>query len=208
MDLVGVLRAASSPCLAYTPAAMDGGLPDEELMLRFGGGDAAAFDVLYERHRGGVFRYLLRQCGNRASAEELFQDIWMNLVQARSRYRVEAKFSTYLYTLAHHRLMDHFRRHKGLELVSLDQDEDDPLDLPASATVQPERAAESREQAARLLALVEALPAVQREAFLLHEEGGLSLEEIARVTDSNREAVKSRLRYALAKLRDGMKDYL
>jgi RNA polymerase sigma-70 factor (ECF subfamily) len=187
---------------------MDGGLPDEELMLRFGGGDAAAFDVLYERHRGGVFRYLLRQCGNRASAEELFQDIWMNLVQARSRYRVEAKFSTYLYTLAHNRLMDHFRRHKGLELVSLDQDEDDPLDLPASATVQPERAAESREQAARLLALVEALPAAQREAFLLHEEGGLSLEEIAGVTDSNREAVKSRLRYALAKLRDGMKDYL
>jgi RNA polymerase sigma-70 factor (ECF subfamily) len=187
---------------------MDGGLPDEELMLRFAGGEAAAFDVLYERHRGGVFRYLLRQCGNRASAEELFQDIWMNLVQARGRYRVEAKFSTYLYTLAHNRLMDHFRRHKGLELVSLDQDEDDPLDLPASATVQPERAAESREQAARLLALVEALPAAQREAFLLHEEGGLSLEQIAGVTDSNREAVKSRLRYALSKLRDGMKDYL
>jgi len=194
--------------LAYTPAAMDAGPSDEELMLRFGGGDAAAFDALYERHRGGVFRYLLRQCSNRAAAEELFQDIWMNLVQARSRYRVEAKFSTYLYTLAHNRLIDHFRRHRSVDLVSLDQEEDDPLELPGAATLQPERAAESREQAARLLALVEALPPPQREAFLLQEEGGLTLEEIAGVTGSNREAVKSRLRYALAKLREGMKDYL
>jgi len=194
--------------LAYTPAAMDAGPSDEELMLRFGGGDAAAFDALYARHRGGVFRYLLRQCSNRAAAEELFQDIWMNLVQARSRYRVEAKFSTYLYTLAHNRLIDHFRRHRSVDLVSLDQEEDDPLELPGAATLQPERAAESREQAARLLALVQALPPPQREAFLLQEEGGLTLEEIAGVTGSNREAVKSRLRYALAKLREGMKDYL
>jgi RNA polymerase sigma-70 factor (ECF subfamily) len=181
---------------------------DEDLMLRFSGGDAAAFDALYARHRGGVFRYLLRHCRNHAAAEELFQDIWMNLVQARSRYRVEAKFTTYLYTLAHNRLMDHFRRGKGRELVSLDQEEDDPVDLAASATVQPERAAQSREQVRRLIELVAALPAVQRQVFLLHEEGGLSLEEIAAVTGANREAVKSRLRYALAKLREGMKDYL
>lgn len=194
--------------LAYTPAAMDAGPSDEELMLRFGGGDAAAFDALYERHRGGVFRYFMRQCGNRAAAEELFQDIWMNLVQARGRYRVEAKFSTYLYTLAHNRLMDHFRQHRRHDLVALDQDDDEALELPGSVTLQPERAAQSRQQAARLLALVEALPAAQREAFLLQEEGGLTLEEIAGVTGSNREAVKSRLRYALAKLREGMKDYL
>lgn len=194
--------------LAYTPAAMEAVPSDEDLMLRFSGGDAAAFDALYARHRGGVFRYLLRHCRNHAAAEELFQDIWMNLVQARSRYRVEAKFTTYLYTLAHNRLMDHFRRGKGRELVSLDQEEDDPVDLAASATVQPERAAQSREQARRLIELVAALPAVQRQVFLLHEEGGLSLEEIAAVTGANREAVKSRLRYALAKLREGMKDYL
>jgi RNA polymerase sigma-70 factor, ECF subfamily len=194
--------------LAYTPAAMEARASDEDLMLRFSGGDAAAFDALYARHRGGVFRYLLRQCRNRAAAEELFQDIWMNLVQARTRYRVEAKFTTYLYTLAHNRLMDHFRRGKGLELVSLDQEESDPLQLPASAAVQPERAAQSRQQARRLMELVAALPAAQREVFLMYEEGGLSLEQIAAATGANREAVKSRLRYALAKLRDGMKDHL
>ncbi len=195
--------------LAYTPAAMEATPSDEDLMLRFSGGDASAFDALYARHRGGVFRYLLRHCRNQAAAEELFQDIWMNLVQARGRYRVEAKFTTYLYTLAHNRLMDHFRRGKGLELVSLDREEDDPpLELAASATAQPERAVQSREQARRLIELVATLPTAQRQVFLLHEEGGLSLEEIATVTGANREAVKSRLRYALAKLREGMKDYL
>jgi len=88
-------QAVAATCLAYTAAAMDAGSSDEELMMRFAGGDAAAFDVLYARHRGGVFRYLLRQCQNRATAEELFQDVWMNLVHARSRYQVQAKFATY-----------------------------------------------------------------------------------------------------------------
>ena len=194
--------------LAYTPAAMEARPSDEDLMLRFSGGDAAAFDALYARHRGGVFRYLVRQCRNQAAAEELFQDIWMNLVQARTRYRVEAKFTTYLYTLAHNRLMDHFRRGKGVELLSLDQEESEPLELPASPAVQPERAAQSRQQARRLMELVAALPAAQREVFLMYEEGGLSLEQIAAATGANREAVKSRLRYALAKLRSGMKDHL
>jgi RNA polymerase sigma-70 factor (ECF subfamily) len=187
---------------------MDAQLSDEELMLRFGAGDAAAFDPLYARHRGGVFRYLVRQCGSRSQAEELFQDVWMNLVQARGRYRAEAKFSTYLYTLAHNRLMDYFRRQRRPAPVSVDQEEDDPPVLPAPPTVEPERVAQSRQQAARLLALLDALPDAQREAFLLHEEGGLSLDEIAEITGANREAVKSRLRYALAKLRDGMKEYL
>jgi len=194
--------------LAYTAAAMEAMPSDEDLMLRFSDGDAAAFDALYARHRGGVFRYLLRHCRNPATAEELFQDIWMNLVQARGRYRVQAKFTTYLYTLAHNRLMDHFRRTKGLELVSLDSEVDDPPELAASATAQPERATQSREQARRLIELVATLPAAQRQVFLLHEEGGLGLKEIAAVTGANQEAVKSRLRYALAKLREGMKDYL
>jgi RNA polymerase sigma-70 factor (ECF subfamily) len=187
---------------------MDAGSSDEELMMRFADGDAAAFDALYTRHRGGVFRYLLRQCQNRATAEELFQDVWMNLVHARSRYRVQAKFATYLYTLAHNRLIDHFRRHKRLHLVPLVDEDNDPAQLQASSALQPERGAQAREQAAQLLQLVAELPEVQREAFLLHEEGELSLDEIAQVTGVNRETVKSRLRYAMDKLREGMKDYL
>jgi len=197
--------AAASP--AYTPAAMHAQSPDEELMLRFGAGDAAAFDTLYARHRGGVFRYLLRQCGNRAQAEELFQDIWMNLVQARTRYRVQAKFATYLYTLAHNRLMDHFRRQRAAGPV-YDQQEDPLPEFPAPPTAEPERVVQSRQQAERLLGLVRELPAAQRETFLLSQEGELSLEEIAQVTGCTRETAKSRLRYALAKLREGMQELL
>jgi RNA polymerase sigma-70 factor (ECF subfamily) len=182
---------------------------DEELMLRYGAGEAAAFDLLYSRHRGPVFRYLLRQCASRGAAEELMQDIWLNLIQSRTRYHVEAKFTTWLYAMAHNRLIDHYRRHKGLQLVSLEGDgEEDSIELPAQSNLQPERQAQGREQAARLLWLVESLPALQREAFLLQEEGGLSLEQIAEVTGVGRETVKSRLRYALDKLREGMKDYL
>jgi len=197
--------AAASP--AYTPAAMHAQPPDEELMLRFGAGDAAAFDTLYARHRGGVFRYLLRQCGNRVQAEELFQDIWMNLVQARTRYRVQAKFATYLYTLAHNRLMDHFRRQRAAGPV-YDQRDDPLAEFPAPSTAEPERVVQSRQQAERLLDLVRELPPAQRETFLLSQEGELSLEQIAQATGCTRETAKSRLRYALAKLREGMQELL
>jgi RNA polymerase sigma-70 factor (ECF subfamily) len=183
---------------------------DEALMLRYAQGDAGAFDPLYARHRGGTFRYLLRRLGNnRALAEELFQDVWTNLIAARERYKVEAKFATWLYTLAHNRLVDHYRRHRTLDVIALGAaEDDDPPEIPAPGTVQPERQVEARQGAARLLALVEGLPPAQREAFLLHEEGGLSVDEIAQVIGADREAVKSRLRYALAKLRSGMEDLL
>lgn len=184
---------------------------DEALMLRYAQGDAGAFDPLYARHRGGTFRYLLRHLGgDRALAEELFQDLWTNLIAARERYKVEAKFTTWLYTLAHNRLVDHYRRRRGLELAPLHPigEDDDLPEIPAPATVQPERQAEARQGAARLLALIEALPSAQREAFLLHQEGGLGVDEIAQVIGVDREAVKSRLRYALGKLRGGMEDLL
>jgi RNA polymerase sigma-70 factor (ECF subfamily) len=184
---------------------------DEGLMLRYAGGDAAAFDLLYARHRGPVFRYVVRQlAGNRAQAEELFQDIWMSLIGARGGYKVEARFTTWLYTIAHNRVIDHYRRHRPLEVAVGDPgDDDDPApELPAPDTAQPERIALAREQARRLLDLVESLPVAQREAFLLHEEGGLSVDEIAAVTGADREAIKSRLRYALGKLRQGMGDLL
>lgn len=176
---------------------------DETLMLGYRDGDAAAFDVLYSRHKGGIYRYLLRQCRNAALADELFQDVWMNLIRARAGYTVQAKFSTWLYCIAHNRLMDHFRRNDTGN-VSLD-DESVSVEEPAAPRgAEPEVSATSRQQAAQLLTLLEALPEEQREAFVLQQEGGLSLEEIAAITGVNRETAKSRLRYALAKLRQGM----
>lgn len=177
---------------------------DETLMLGYRDGDAGAFDVLYGRHKGGIYRYLLRQCRNAALADELFQDVWMNLIRARAGYTVQAKFSTYLYRIAHNRLMDHFRRNDAGG-VSLDDETAAGIDEPvAPRSVEPEAGADARQQAARLLALLDELPEEQREAFVLQQEGGLSIEEIAATTGVTRETAKSRLRYALAKLRQGM----
>jgi RNA polymerase sigma-70 factor (ECF subfamily) len=179
---------------------MHGNVPDEDLMLAYRAGDAAAFDALYARHRGGVFRYLRRQTRNAAVAEELFQDVWMRLIDARARYEPQAKFSTWLYTIAHNRLMDHFRSGSRAALVSYEDEDDPPPELVAD-TPRPEEMLARKQDAARLLAAIDALPAAQREAFVLQQEGDLSVEEIAAATGVNRETAKSRLRYAMAKLR-------
>jgi RNA polymerase sigma factor (sigma-70 family) len=172
--------------------------PDEELMLAYGEGDAGAFEVLYKRHRGPLFRFVLRalshSSGQRSSAEELFQEVWIRVIEARSRYAPQARFTTWLYTIAHNLLVDHWRK-KGLSLVSLDT-EDVPIE-----TANPARQVEGREAVARLVQAIDALPAAQREAFLLHQESGLSVAEIAAATGTNEEAAKSRLRYAMAKLK-------
>ena len=184
---------------------------DEALMLRYQAGDAAAFDELYARHRGTLFRFIARQCRVRERAEEIFQDVWMSLIQAADRYRVEAQFRTYLYKLAHNKLMDYFRGNARAEAVLYEvKDENDEMEITegvASRTQEPEVRAEGRQQGVAILRLLEALPAPQREAFLLYEESGLTVEEIAEATGVSFEAAKSRLRYAVAKLRDGLAEF-
>jgi len=185
---------------------MDNAVPDEELMNRYRDGDAHAFEVLYARHKGPLYRYLLRQCGAAALAEELFQDVWMRLIKARERYEARAKFTTWLYTLAHNRLIDYYRRAKTGVPISYDDDPDEPLieQVADNAAREPDNELERRRLGQRLLAQIAALPEAQREAFLLREESGLSLEQIAKATGVNAETAKSRLRYALTKLRQGL----
>ena len=180
---------------------------DEELMLGYRDGDAGAFERLYARHKGGLYRYLLRQCRDAAVAEELFQDVWTNLIRARANYTVQAKFTTYLYHLAHNRLIDHYRRHAGVTVVSIeDEDGEVVLEVPDNREPPAEDALDTKRRAVRLLELIAALPGAQREALLLQQEGGMSVEEIASATGVTRETAKSRLRYALAKLRQGMRE--
>jgi RNA polymerase sigma-70 factor, ECF subfamily len=178
---------------------------DEELMLIYRDGDAGAFDALYARHKGGLYRYLLRQCRDAGAAEELFQDVWMNLIRARRNYTVQAKFTTYLYRLAHNRLIDYYRRNSHAAMVSFEEEEREAItELPNERERPQDEILDSRRQAQRLLALIAELPEAQREAFLLQQEGGMSVEQIAAATGVTRETAKSRLRYALAKLRRGM----
>ena len=123
-------------------------------------------------------------------------------------YVVTARFATYLYRLAHNRLIDHYRRQAPAALVSFDDEDAAIAEPPAARRDEPEAAYEAKEQAARLLELLESLPAAQREAFVLQQEAGMSIEEVAEVTGVARETAKSRLRYAMAKLREGMSEWL
>jgi RNA polymerase sigma-70 factor, ECF subfamily len=181
---------------------------DEQLMELYRDGDAGAFDALYHRHKGGLYRYLLRQCKDKSVAEELFQDVWSNIIRSRGRYLPSAKFSTFLYQVAHNRLIDHIRQRPGLAL-SLDAAEEDcdslAQHIPADAASQPEIMVERKRLLESLVERIDALPTLQREAFLLREEAGLSLEEIAEATGVTAETAKSRLRYAVAKLREGLR---
>lgn len=169
-------------------------------MLAYRQGDAGAFEVLYARHKGPLYRFVLRSVRERSTAEELYQEIWMRVIEARSRYTVQAKFTTWLYTIAHNRLADHWRK-RGLKLVALENDA-----AAAPPADEPEARAAGRQGLQRFAAALAALPEAQREAFLLHEESGMSPAEIATATGVGEEAAKSRVRYALAKLREAMAD--
>jgi len=184
---------------------MDGEPGDEELMQRYRDGDAAAFNTLYARHKGPLYRYFLRQCESENLAEELFQDVWMKLIKARDRYEPRARFNTWLYTLAHNRLVDHYRRTGNMATLRNPGDPNDPETLPAAASDAPDQRTHTRQLVERLLELLKTLPGPQREAFLLREEGGLGVEAIADVTGVSKETAKSRLRYAVRRLRDGLR---
>jgi len=163
-------------------------------MLAYAGGDAAAFETLYRRHKDALYRYLLRGAGTPDHAAELFQDVWKNLIQARAKYRAGAPFTAWLFKLGHNRLVDFWRAQRPQEEVA--------EDLAAPESERPDETAVRRSHAAQLLRALAALPPEQREIIVLREERELTLEQIAEIQGVGRETVKSRLRYALAKLRE------
>lgn len=178
---------------------------DESLMERYRDGDAAAFDALYARHKGGSYRYCLRQCASKAEAHEVFQELWMSVISARSGYTVQARFSTWLYTLAHHRLMDFFRSRGQFKLVPIDADGEEEnaaaLQVASRDSDNPAQQLALKQEALAVLGWVAALPALQREAFIMQQETDMSIDEIAAATGTSRETTKSRLRYAMDRLR-------
>ncbi len=197
---------SEQPQLARMRSEMDTPDTDEALMLRYRDGDADAFAMLYNRHKGALYRYFMRQCQAPALAEELFQDVWLSLIHARERYTVQAKFTTYLFCLAHHRLIDYYRRQSHISAAAWDDGAGPAVEeLPMDARQEPENQVHARAQVTRLLDLIRTLPKAQREAFLLREEAGMSLEDIAEVTGVDQETAKSRLRYAIARLRRGLR---
>lgn len=201
-------------------APPSGGAEDEALFAAYNRGDADAFDTLYARYKGALYRYFLRQV-DRDAAHDCYQALWLKVIDNRLRYRPDAPFRHYLYTLAHNVLMDHHRKNRRL-LTDVDLSQtglSDPdstqvevslADMPGqihTAGSDPALAVDGQRLLDALHALVRNLPLHQREVWLLRQETDLSLEEIAEVTRATAEGVKSRLRYARDKLKAGMARY-
>lgn len=171
---------------------------DDTLMLAYRDGDAAAFEVLHGRYRQSLFRYFYYALrGDRSQADDLYQDVWSRIIDAKDRYQRRTGFRRYLFRIAHNRLVDHWRK-VGRRT---EEHEEEWERFPGPATDNPERETERDQLRNELMNAMGQLPPEQREAFLLQQEAGLTLEQIARQTDVGRETVKSRLRYAVDKLR-------
>lgn len=190
-------------------------LPDEDLMLAYAGGDTAAFDALYARHEAALYRFVRRLLGARyaAQADEVFQDTWLRIVAARARFVPQgAAWRTWAFTIAHNACMDRLRVSGREVALEPTEEGDEPLDWLMASLDQVAPSSEDqafwRAAGSQLLHCLEALPEAQRAAFLLHHEDGASVEDLAQRLALPFETAKSRLRYALKKLRGCMGEYL
>ncbi|MSQ99737.1 MAG: sigma-70 family RNA polymerase sigma factor [Xanthomonadales bacterium] len=171
---------------------------DEQLMLAYVAGDVTAFESLYARYRGPLYRFILRRVKDPATANDMYQGSWEKIIKSRRTYRQEVPFKAWMYRIARNHVVDYFRR-------APPPADEDVVEL-ADTAERPDQLLEQVEAAAALARAIAQLPDEQQEALLLKLEGGLDLHEIADVTGVSVETAKSRLRYALAKLRPLLQD--
>jgi RNA polymerase sigma-70 factor, ECF subfamily len=182
---------------------------DEELLAEFQQGDVGAFERLLRRHRSPLYTFFVRMLGDRARAEDLAQETFLRIVRGAAAWERRARFQTWLYTIARNLCVDAVRRERFRRAESLDaqEGEEGPLvDAVPSGSAGPDRQAESARLRPLLQRALVALPAEQREVFVLREQAGLSFKEIAELVEANENTVKSRMRYALLGLRRALAD--
>ena len=172
---------------------------DESLLARYREGDGAAFEILYARHRQGLYRFLLGLSGKPELAVEVFQETWLSLIRSASQPQGRATFRTWLFQIARNRLIDHWRKHGARQ--PLHDSYDEQLHAVSDEATDPEQLLSLSRDSQRLENALQMLPTDQREVFLLRAHGDLDLAQIASLTETPLETVKSRLRYAQQKLR-------
>jgi|TARA_R110002050_G_scaffold52464_6_gene119718 RNA polymerase sigma-70 factor (ECF subfamily) len=169
---------------------------DEQLMLDYQAGDMNAFETLYRKHKGPLYRYFVRQLHQQQLAEDLYQDTWGKVITAAAQYQVTAKFTTWLYKIAHNLLIDHVRAVKPLDKLA-PLGEDETMDsLEADSQASPESQLQQQQQVDMMKQCIAKLPPVQKEAFLLNIEMGMTAAAISDIANVTLEATKSRIRYA------------
>ncbi|PIW61027.1 sigma-70 family RNA polymerase sigma factor [Shewanella sp. CG12_big_fil_rev_8_21_14_0_65_47_15] len=175
---------------------------DEHLMQRYAKGDSKAFEPLYLKHKGALYRYFVRQLGDKQLAEDLYQETWSRVIRAAANYEASAKFNTWLYRIAHNLLIDHVRAVKPVDLVGHDE-EDAGLEVFAGKEQdKPDVQWQEAQKGLLLKACIGLLPQVQKEAFILNIEMGFTAAVISDIAGVTLEATKSRIRYAYQSLKD------
>jgi RNA polymerase sigma-70 factor (ECF subfamily) len=172
---------------------------DDELMLRYGRGDSDAFLQLYRRYRDRLYRFVVRFAGSATETDEICQEVWMAIVRSRERYRPDASFATYLFSIAHRQAIECYRKRPSdeKELFADDYSNEDAPDKELFAI----------QASDALTRAVSSLPLAQREAFLMRVEGHLHVGQIALATGATKETAKSRLRYAYRRLRSALEEW-
>lgn len=180
---------------------------DESLMLLYQQGDQAAFEILYRSYKDVLYRYFLKHCSDRSQSEELYQEVWIKLINSTAHYKPKAKFKTYLFTIAHNTLVDFYRKTKPSQTIEFEEAEmtEEFTNNPTPLAL-PEDEFTLKQKTNLFMQTLEALPADQKEAAILHFEQEMSVQEIAEITHVKTETAKSRLRYAKNKLKAAILD--
>ncbi|MBI4705490.1 MAG: RNA polymerase sigma factor [Deltaproteobacteria bacterium] len=184
-------------------------------MRRFQEGDRGAFAALVRRHKTLVYNFVLRQVRSRATAEDLVQDLFVKVVQSAASFKHEARFTTWIYSIARNLCIDHLRKMSLRRHASLDHapgsDENGPALGERIPSRDPSAAADRRliadDIGRRVTQAVEELPQEQREVFLLRQLAKVPFKEIAEMTGVPENTVKSRMRYALERLQEALSEY-
>ncbi len=187
---------------------------DETLMLAFRHGEAPAFEILVIRHKRSLYNFLLRSVHDRARADEMLQEVFLRVVRAKDRYETSAKFTTWIFTIARNLCVDESRRQKFRKTLPLEskrrgRGEDSGLsilDTTAAKQISTEAGSEAPTIRERIADAIDRLPDDQRQVFLMRQFGGLSFKQIGEAVDAPENTVKSRMRYALEKLRSELQD--
>jgi RNA polymerase sigma-70 factor (ECF subfamily) len=188
--------------------------PDVRLMLKVQQGDETAFPELFQRFGPRVLQYVRRLVGSEARAEEITQDVFVQIFRFRLRYRPESKLTTWVFTIATNLCLNELRRPERQLRVDLwdrkgeeNEHREEPA-LPDPDAIDPEQGAAGRELARALETAVAALPPKQRAALLLSRLDGMAYRDVADALGTTEGAIKALLFRATHGLRDRLRDFL
>jgi len=182
---------------------------DVSLMLRVRDGDMRAFEELVERHQRAIIGTVAKMLNCSSEAEDIAQQVFIRLWKSAARYKEQAKFTTFLYTITRNLVFNESKRRSKKKQVSIEERaEESHLEIAASENLNPDNTVLHAELRSAVDAAIQQLPEKQRLAVILRRYEQLSYEEIAEVLDMSVSAIKSQLFRARAALRELLSDYL